>query len=90
MKGTLALAVLRELVQELLEEEGGFAHTKAVRVWTQDLDGGRIRCEVRFETAAGLTIIAGVKAPPQASRGRLRIEMLKAMNEAIDRAKEEG
>ena len=89
MKGTLALAVLRELVQELLKEEGGFARTKAVRVWTQDLDGGRIRCEVRIE-AADITIVAGVKAPPQASRRRLRIEMLKAMNEAIDRARGEG
>ena len=88
MKGILALTVVRELVQELLEEEGAFVGVQEARASAVEQADGRIRCEVVIR-AADVTVTAGVFAPPTASRRRLRIEMLKAMQRGLDQAKED-
>lgn len=89
MTGPLAAAILRELLQELIEEEEALAGATGVGVSVREIPDGRLQCEVRFSLADGdLEVSAGVFAPRQASRRRLRIEMLKAIARGLDAGKE--
>lgn len=91
MNAALALTILRELVQELREEEEGLEGLTAASVATQSMPmSGRVLCEVRLESKWGLKITAGLVAPPNGSRRRLRIVALDAITKALDEASGKG